>query len=1128
LALASNGGTASASSTLDDGRLPIAAINGDRKGIHWGSDPSAGSGWHDANTVYPDWLQVDFNGSKMIDEIDVFSLQDDVSNPSEPTETMTFSQYGITDFDLQYWNGIAWVTVPGASVTGNNKVWCKLTFAAITTSKIRVLVSNSLNSYSRIVELEAWGVAAPPPPTNVALAATGAIATASSTLDSGRLPIAANNGDRQGIHWGSDPATGSGWHDANSVYPDWLQIDFNGNKTIDEIDVFSVQDNVMNPSEPTETMTFSQYGITDFDLQYWNGTAWVTLPGGSVVGNNKVWRKFTFAAITTSKIRVLVNNSLDSYSRIAEVEAWGTDSNVFEDGMINTETSAAGTAENVRLFNRVYSTDFAVFGMGGLRDVGYGSLLVSNVVGTVRQANLYWHGPTSTNSFYLGSSVLVNGIRVYGTPIGTSDDNNWCCGYVNSQAYRADITSLVGSSPNKYYTLSGFAEYAPAYVRGGFNPNGASLVVFYDDGNASNNRDVSLYDGNDSNELNFYDADGWNAFLPGIEYASGQAILQLHVSDGQSYVDPSVALNSAPFLSGYSFQGFTVPSGNGSFFFDNLWDIRSFDVTSYLHSGTNALSITSPRPFGTDALSIILALVSVPAVPPAVRITNARVTGNLSGTTQNALIGANVNLVAMASPPGIGSGNYSWVLQGQAGSDYDVVSGGTNSSTLNIRWRKPGSYLATVNYVGTGVNLSSNITVNSVLPSLSNFSGSIAANMINVGSHCSGIPDEVTYTLGCYQPNGPLTGMVFSATAQIPANVVYLTDNSLSGVKFKQGTTVYAKELIEGRLQCTTSRTDPNVYATGWGLDTVDPLVTGYQYTKGPQYFSNVTSVSMTQFDPPGAALQTGYLVPHKMDALVEDNWFEDYVFYFVGSNPGTPTFEYPQPLRFTNSPNPIDRLAWRWGGYVVWDPYQSTSYRQIYSTSTSPGPITATGASGAVPLSRVINSDNPLTVLCPGAPDTYNPIDDNQFFVYSLYEDLFLRQPDPNGELFWTAQITSVCGLDTLCIYGNRSGPYGQRLAVAKANFYSDEFKVKYPYAADLANPPGSPNFNASTYNPAYIRALYIGFLKRDPLTPPADPGYQWWLNNLNTFGNYDGIMDAFITGPEYRRRFGDVDPHW
>jgi RHS repeat-associated protein len=109
----------------------------------------------------------------------------------------------------------------------------------------------------------------------------------------------------------------------SNSYPDWIQVNFNGNKTIDEIDVFTLQDNYSNPSEPTESMTFSLYGLVNFQVQYWNGLGWVTVSGGSITGNNKVWKKINFSQITTSKIRVNVTSALANYSRVTEVEAWG-------------------------------------------------------------------------------------------------------------------------------------------------------------------------------------------------------------------------------------------------------------------------------------------------------------------------------------------------------------------------------------------------------------------------------------------------------------------------------------------------------------------------------------------------------------------------------------------------------------------------------------------------------------------------------------------------------------------------------------------------------------------------------------------------------------------------------------
>jgi hypothetical protein len=179
------------------------------------------------------------------------------------------------------------------------------------------LVNSSLTGYSRIVEVEAWSSGGVTPRTNVALASQGSVASASSQFRGSYSPDLAINGIR---NW----ASGSGgWKDATAdSYPDWLQVDFNGSKTIDEISVFGVTDDYTNPVDPTESTTFSLYGLTAFDVQYWNGASWVTVPNGSITNNNKVWTKLVFSAVTTTSIRVLVNSSLTGYSRIVEVEAW--------------------------------------------------------------------------------------------------------------------------------------------------------------------------------------------------------------------------------------------------------------------------------------------------------------------------------------------------------------------------------------------------------------------------------------------------------------------------------------------------------------------------------------------------------------------------------------------------------------------------------------------------------------------------------------------------------------------------------------------------------------------------------------------------------------------------------------
>lgn len=94
-----------------------------------------------------------------------------------------------------------------------------------------------------------------------------------------------------------------------------LEINFRGEKKVDEVSVFTLQDAFSAPAEPTETITFSLYGVTSFDVEYWNGSQWVTVQGG-INGNNKVWRRLTFAEVTTTKLRVRVDAALDARRRL--------------------------------------------------------------------------------------------------------------------------------------------------------------------------------------------------------------------------------------------------------------------------------------------------------------------------------------------------------------------------------------------------------------------------------------------------------------------------------------------------------------------------------------------------------------------------------------------------------------------------------------------------------------------------------------------------------------------------------------------------------------------------------------------------------------------------------------------
>jgi hypothetical protein len=264
--------------------------------------------------------------------------------------------------------------------------------------------------------------------------------------------------------------------------------------------------------------------------------------------------------------------------------------------------SNAASANLINLFETQRDTDFAYAGLGGLRGNGFGDIALSGVTGSISRAYLYWHGPTNSTDPSFNANISFNGNAVVGTNIGFSEDNFWA--QVNSQGYRADVTGLV--SGDGTYSLSGLSPD---------NSNGASLVVYYDDGDVTNNRDIVTFDGNDANYSNPYDPEGWDVTLSNINYSGGSASLVMGVSDGQSFADGDFLLNGINI--GTIFDGITVPTTPGTSV-DNggLWDLLEIDITPYLSIGLNNINLTH-SPF-EDAISAIHFHVNLPsgAAPP--------------------------------------------------------------------------------------------------------------------------------------------------------------------------------------------------------------------------------------------------------------------------------------------------------------------------------------------------------------------------------------------------------------------------------------------------------------------------------------------------------------------------------
>jgi len=269
-------------------------------------------------------------------------------------------------------------------------------------------------------------------------------------------------------------------------------------------------------------------------------------------------------------------------------------------------------ATDLTLFKTVYDTDFTAAGADGMRGNGDGQINLSGVSGSVSEAYLYWHGPNNSVDDNNNATVTFDGTDVTGSFLGVSSDNCW--GFENSLAYRADVTSLV--SGDGTYALTNFIKKdVSGLVESDIN--GASLIVFFDDGDGTNNRDVVMFDGNDSDVSFAGEVDGWNISLDGINYTSGDANVQFHVGDGQPFTDGTLTANGTTLDGdGQVFTGDTIAGGTNTDEYLQLWDIRDFSVTSLLSPGTNNLTVDMNHV--NDCLSCVLIAIDLPsgAAPP--------------------------------------------------------------------------------------------------------------------------------------------------------------------------------------------------------------------------------------------------------------------------------------------------------------------------------------------------------------------------------------------------------------------------------------------------------------------------------------------------------------------------------
>jgi hypothetical protein len=241
-----------------------------------------------------------------------------------------------------------------------------------------------------------------------------------------------------------------------------------------------------------------------------------------------------------------------------------------------------------------YSTDFTSANVDGLRRSGRGLIHLGGVKGSVTKAYLYWYGAAHSTNPSRYATVKLNGHGLIGANTGLRG--------AHYQAYRADVTRLVAAEGNGIYHF-----FRHPHSGRKMTAHGASLLVFSDDGDIENNRDVVLFDDDDFRAEDQSESLNWSVFMSDVGYSGGSAFLQLHLSDGEMEPDEAVLLNGA-----------LLKSKSDVFQRPNVPRVERWDVTPFLTPGLNTLRVTSENPTPRSA-GLVLALIDLPAgaAPPA-------------------------------------------------------------------------------------------------------------------------------------------------------------------------------------------------------------------------------------------------------------------------------------------------------------------------------------------------------------------------------------------------------------------------------------------------------------------------------------------------------------------------------
>jgi hypothetical protein len=245
-----------------------------------------------------DWYELNFGAARTLNEVRLHFKD------SRPAST---AYRAPSAYNIQYYNGSAWVNVPGQtkSPAAPRANYNLVRFPEISAQRIRVLATNASGAKTGLTEVKAYNRGGVQPPANLATSATASASYTSpwesvAAVNDGIAPQSSN--DTVNPRWGTWPETGQ----------QWVDLTWPSAKTIDKAEVYFFDDD---------------QGIdmpASWKLQYWNGSAYVDLPGASgyPLAKNQ-HNTVTFTATNTTRLRVLLTSNDTNSVGLLEAKVYG-------------------------------------------------------------------------------------------------------------------------------------------------------------------------------------------------------------------------------------------------------------------------------------------------------------------------------------------------------------------------------------------------------------------------------------------------------------------------------------------------------------------------------------------------------------------------------------------------------------------------------------------------------------------------------------------------------------------------------------------------------------------------------------------------------------------------------------